>query len=72
MERMLSFGLARVVRFSRKNSLVLDGVGEVGFVKVEAGFPFLTFAEAEVFHELGGGVTKMDGDGFAHGFTCEV
>ena len=39
---------------------------------METGFPFLAGAEAKVFHELSGGVTKVDGDGVAHGLACEV
>lgn len=35
---------------------VFDGVGEVGFIKVEAGFPFLALTVAEVFHKFSGGV----------------
>lgn len=39
---------------------------------MEAGFPFLAFAEAEVFHEFGWGVAEPDGDGLAHSLFGEV
>lgn len=52
-----------------ENPLVFDFVGEVAFVKVEAGLPFLALPEAEVFHKFGGGVTEPGGDGAAEGFV---
>ena len=39
---------------------------------MEAGFPFLAFAEAEVLHEFGGGVSEPGGDGLIHGFSREI
>lgn len=47
---------------------VLNVVGEVIFVEVEAGGPLLALAEAEVFHELRRGVAEPGRDGTAHGF----
>ena len=69
---MLSFGLVRAGHFSRKNNCVFDGVRQVTFVKVKAGFPFLAGAVTEIFHEFCGGVAKMNRDGFIASLTCEV
>ncbi len=51
---------------------IFDGVGEVVFVEVEAGSPFLAGAVAEILHKFGGGVSEPKGDRFVHGFFGEV
>lgn len=69
---MLSCGLARVGRFWRKNNCVFNTVGQIGLIQVEAGFPFLAGAVAEIFHKFSGGVAKMDGYWFVAGLAGEV
>ena len=39
---------------------------------MKAGFPFLTFAIAEVFHEFGRGIAEPDGYWLVWGFASEV
>lgn len=41
-------------------------------VEVEAGSPLLTFAVAEVFHELSGAVAEPEGDRFVWSLAGEV
>lgn len=59
-------------RLTFEDFFVFDTIGEVGFVEVKAGFPLLTFTEAEILHELGGSVAEVNGDWFIHGFSSEV
>ncbi len=39
---------------------------------MEAGFPFLAGAVAEIFHKFSGSVAKMDGHWFVAGLAGEV
>ena len=58
--------------FLRINLFVFNTIGEIVFVEVEAGFPFLAFAEAEVFHEFSGGVAEPNWDGLIWSFASEI
>lgn len=55
-----------------ENLLIFDGVWEVVFIKVEAGFPSLAFAEAKVFHEFGRGVSEPNRNWLVSSFTSKV
>lgn len=53
--------LAGVVNF-----FMLNFVGEIIFIKMEASRPLLARAKAEVFHEFGGRITQPSWDWAIH------
>lgn len=50
---------------------VFDVVGEIVFIEVEAGGPFLALAVAEVFHQVCRGVAEPKRDRLVRGFPRE-